>query len=755
MSRRPKETLAVQLFPFLAVLVCTMGSLIFLLLVTTREVRQRAIAFATFRLAQQTRTDDSSTPLLSITAPEPALEEKTVLAIPAAPVVEDDGYEAALADRERELSDLKATWQLKAKLLAKDRDQQKEMLVHKKSIWDVVIEGNRALETEVQQLEGDLGLLAAESAVSTEKTDEAERKQLEQQIAFMRKRLKAAQLADSTSSNDQFQVIPFDPQTGTTRRPILIECTAAGIRFLPEDILITASDLEGFTHKVNPLAAGTGALINYWTVWNMKQRDPRSEPEPYVLMLVRPDGVYAYYVAMKMLDPIRTARGYELVEESAVLKLPDVDFGAKTACQAAVDRLLSERERIYRTAVNSGEGGNVFGGVPGRRADGPGRPIGAPAGEPGSAGSESRRASGNAFTLSDITGGDNAVGSRSWERVENFQGRPRRSGNGGTGMPDGQARSGSSRNGVNPLSGDEAPGELPEESDASSPTSVVNGQSGGRGEKGTRGAASPDGLADGRNSFDTLPPAEEEPEPGMPIGERPGRKSKSAKSSGNTFDGTASSQGSSASEESTNEQERPQGASGGSPSPSRPGRLSDTSGSGRRFPHIPGSPARAARPGERPPKSDMDPDKPLEPEMLAGRRWGYHEAGASIGFEREVRVDVFEDKMILAEKHVIPMGQGDSKAETLERVAMALDLCSREWGRPPQGFFWAPRLKFVVRPEGNAHYEQVNAMMTRAGLGTSHEFAKEPSAVPYGRSNSPNTKPVPKMVIAPKTGGQK
>ena len=43
MSARRSTTPSVQLFPFLAVLVCVMGALIFLLLVTTRRIRQQAI----------------------------------------------------------------------------------------------------------------------------------------------------------------------------------------------------------------------------------------------------------------------------------------------------------------------------------------------------------------------------------------------------------------------------------------------------------------------------------------------------------------------------------------------------------------------------------------------------------------------------------------------------------------------------------------------------------------------------------------
>ena len=141
--------------------------------------------------------------------------------------------------------------------------------------------------------------------------------------------------------------------------------------------------------------------------------------------------------------------------------------------------------------------------------------------------------------------------------------------------------------------------------------------------------------------------------------------------------------------------------------------------------------------------------------MLAGRRWGYCEPGASIGFEREVRVDVSEDKLVIAEKHVIPVGQGETKQETFERFATALDTYSREWGRPPQGFYWTPRLKFVVKPEGNAPYEQVNAMMTRAGLATSHDFAKSSETLKFGRESPAATKPALKTATNPNVGGNR
>jgi hypothetical protein len=778
MSRRSKETLAVQLFPFLAVLVCTMGSLIFLLLVITREIRQRAVAFAAY---QQAQSDDANKaipvlPVMSIPNPEPPPIEIFQTPDPEPVSSHDDAYAAALAERERELSNLKANWRVKANLLGTERDQQRNLLSDHKSLVEASAEKIAALQAEVKRLELELSRLAGETAASEETTDSTDRIILEQQIALMKKRLRAAQVADATTSNDQFQVVPFDPQTGTNRRPILIECTAAGIRFMPEDILITADDMQGFNFKVNPLAVGTGALINYWTAWNRKQRQPQIEPEPYVLLLVRPDGVYSYYVAMKMLEPIRTAQGYELIEESTALNLPEVDPGAKLACQTAVNRLLQERENIYRAAVRGGSTGSVFGGSPGRKGAGTGQSFGTERGLASAGNGGSERSGGNTFTMDDITGGENAVGNRSWERVENFQGRPRGPRSSGIagqqayGMANGNGNSGEPQSG----SDEEWDAESSDDSPSSDPKNPQNrgstkkrsmAQRGAANSKGSqRGGSSNGGKSDpsqsgspqsGMSQSGSSQYGGDEPDSGMPIGERPGRKQKRSNPDGEPADAEDLADVEPDSETGSGD------AGGGEPggtSRTRSGNSAGSSklsgnGSGSRFSHKQGSSTRPARRGEKPSKSTDDPDKPLEPEMLVGRRWGYCEMGASIGFEREVRVDVSEGKLVIAEKHVIPVGEGETRTETLERFATALDGCTREWGRPPQGFFWAPKLKFVVKPEAYGKYEQINGMMTRAGLATSHEFAKDSKSTEFGRATPSTTKPTPKTTVAPRTGG--
>jgi hypothetical protein len=803
MSRRSKETLAVQLFPFLAVLVCTMGALIFLLLVTTREIRQRVVAFAAFQRAEQEQSlaDRTALPLMRIADPDPQpLMRELPASGPTEPqAVVDDGYELARAQRERELSDLKATWRQQTNRLGRDRNEQLGQVEQRKSLAEAAEAQTRQLQSEVHDLELQLGIIAGATAAAETLGDDTERILIEQQIAQLKKRLLAAQLSDSTQKNDQYQVIPFDSQTGTTRRPILIECTAAGIRFLPEDILITAKDMEGFNPKVNPLAVGTAALINYWTAWNLNQRHAHAEAEPYVLLLVRPDGVFAYYVALKMLEPIRTPQGYELIEETTELKLPSTDLGAKMACQTAIDRLLSEREKFARATGRSGAAKGLSGASPNQRGDSAGSQARGDGRDSQTGADRPSRSNGNQFSMNDIQGGEETVGSRSWERIENFQGKPRAGrrtessmGTGDwetadrTSGPQGSAAQGSFARGStsrgSTSQGSAFDGSAPRDETPFDPADSTGSPVAARkspATEGQRNSSLPrNGLPGKGNSSGSeksrtienayLQEGADEFEPGMPIGERPGRKPKRKPANSEGMATDAGQNGEVAGDWETAEdsagvpQDIPQngGAAGhgtrsrDSDSSSSSSRFSDNSSSASRFSHQPNSATRAARPGETPSKSSDQANKPLEPEMLAGHRWGLCDPGAGIGFEREVRVDVAQDELRIAEKHSVRVGQGESKQETLEMFAAALDQHSRTWGRPPQGFFWAPRLKFVVKPNANGQYEQVNAMMTRAGLATSHEFAEDPKGLQFGRTTPALVKPAAKTAFGAKSGAR-
>lgn len=931
MSRQAKEAHGLQVFPFLAVLVCTMGALIFLLLVTTSQIRRRPSESTGAPGIQDIASNDDSASLKPPERgfPEPDVKtDSATIVIPPQPPrdtpakskpikVPDQSYALALAQREREIADLTTKWKIRTNILAKERKRHEAALKEHKSLFDAAVEQADLLKTEVAKLEGQLEQLDREATTAAaDNKDDIERQKVEKQIAEMKRRLLAAQAAEASAENEKFQVIPFDVQTGTTRRPIFIECTATGIRIQPENILITAADLEGFPANINPLAAGTGALINYWMDQNRKQRGAKSAAEPYILLLVRPDGVIAYYVALRMLEPIRTSHGYELVDDSMKLQFPEVDPGARAACQNAIDYIMSERESITRTAVAFGGSASVYGGKLRSRAGSGGSGLGAaPGSDDGSGSGNSGPGSGGkpgdqGFSMSEVTGENKQVGTRSWERVENFLGeRPQRRRASGTasGSNTGSGSPGGSGNGANQFASGNGAGGTPSSSrsrasgttysgsSADGPVGTSRGSSNGRGSttgaasqggpatggapigraaggksmfgddddsapevsqlsqnrsngssgatasgsssgepsvfglngavadtgavgstanpsglpggsrgqqrigtadtgsnqtefrqslngqgmSGVQGSSQPGGMtgqggspmtsggnagpggnrrggssdsSDGGGTFagngsDSAPPFEQQ-NPNVPMGERPGKKKKNANQSGGD-DLAGPGEGSAG--DGTSGDSAGSGSASGRGGRGQRSTLSDNSAGPARDPNG-NRPSASSTQSKRKPSSEPS-DRELEPEMLVGRRWGYCEQGATIGLEREVRVDVTPDKLMIAERYQVAAGNAASRQETFETFATALDRHSREWGRPPQGFHWTPRLRFIVKPEAYGQYEQINSMMTRAGLPTSHELAKTAEKIEYGRDETGPTKPAVKAATKTTTGG--
>lgn len=702
MSQRPRSSQSVALFPFLAVLVCTMGALIFLLLVTTRMISDQAKAEA-----MAAANPAPQVPLLSVTSteppPPPDLPPTVVIEPdkPAEPTV--DVRAIAVEQRQRELDALTAQWQGRIDELNTAREERVRLLSQRQQLSRAAIQRAASMQAELQDLEIKLGRMTGELSASAAATGTPrERIELETQIKELKRRLRAAQ---QSSSEDKFEVVPFDITTGTSRRPILIECTATGLRFIPEDIRITPEDLLGFTPHVNPLVVGASALVNYWTAWNIRQPNPAREPEPYVLLLVRPSGTIAYYVAMKMMADLKQPHGYELIEEDTVLQMPPVDAGAKAACEAAIQRLLAERNQAMRQAslggfgtgrgrIGGGSGsGSLAGGATGGLPGG-GKPGGgAPTGSAGTRADGTRERSGGTaddpggsgeFVLSDIIDKQDSSNGV-WERVENFEGSKRGANAGSGKTASAQGAAGASRAG--------APGT-------------------GAGTGSSKQMVTASGVANQQGTAS-----------------KPGSVPNSS--------GSSESSGIEQLEEGAEDEE----AEDGNPSGSQIRPDIGLGSSGKRS--IPVEDRRSKK------HKHSDRDAPTNPEQLASRHWGISEPGASIGLEREIQVEVEPNRYVIGKKHGVPLIDSDSREDTFVKVVTVIDLQAREWGKPPQGFFWKPSVRFVIADGGDANYERIQSMFERAGLATSREYPHDHS--PEKSETAKTTPPTTTHTPAPAT----
>jgi len=365
---------SVQLFPFLAVLICAMGALILLLLVTTRRMRhvavERAIQEQRAKLAER-----AAAPVR--VAPEPPKgpePEHAPLYVP--PVAIRRAKPVPVVDEEGEAR-LRAEWQTIIDELGRDYSDQVKLLAAIRA--DAVLKQKeqeaekQALEVEQTRLETrkrKAYSIRQETAADIARL-EGEQAQLDAELKKVKKatNIKAEELANQPVP---YTLLPYDGALGTTRRPIIIECDERTLTFRCEGIELTASQLSGFPSEYNPILAGTRALHEYWVVRDRENATLKTPPPPYVLLVVRPKGTVAYYVARKLLEKFEYPFGYELVEEGRELTWPASDDDAVRVCRTAVERVLNERERVM--ARLAGPGGGPAGG-PGASGGGGRYPV--------------------------------------------------------------------------------------------------------------------------------------------------------------------------------------------------------------------------------------------------------------------------------------------------------------------------------------------------------------------------------------------
>lgn len=344
-----------------------MGALIFLLLVTTRRIQKQALqaTLAIEASGEQTSSpDDPPNIATGLAAPSELAVELLPLQAPLT-TTQSAEAESSRANREaqlrweREQADRRAfheaeriARELEAEALRSEWKEAVEELQsdlqHKQSrlakLFDLKNQLHHDIESLEQQERERRQALSQEQAKTAELNTDIDKwtaayrqllaraDQLDQQLERFK--------AERSSQVPETEIVAYDALTGTSRRPILIECREKEIVFAAEGVVLTAKDLSGFPPEYNPLKAGAEALVQHWS------NESGTDGLPYVLLVVRPSGTTAFYVARGLLSKMEHHFGYELLEQDTPLHWPHTDPAAIEACQAAVMRVLRERERV-------------------------------------------------------------------------------------------------------------------------------------------------------------------------------------------------------------------------------------------------------------------------------------------------------------------------------------------------------------------------------------------------------------------------
>lgn len=340
MSRRQRRSLSPNLFPFLAVLVCTLGTLILLLAL----VSQKAEESAEQMVDQQTES--------------------------ARLIAEEERWEAE-------------------KLIEHRRQQTAELDKRRSELAHV--------EDHARRLRDELNTLKQEIEATEREDDSTATAETQNRLVSLRRQTDREKelIRDLEKERDgkppRVVIVPYKGSNGTDRRPIYVECTASAVIIQPEGVRITAGQLDGPMGPGNPLDAALRAVRSHW------QKEDADAPPPYPLLLVRPSGIHAYGASRIAMSTWDDQFGYELIPENLELAFPVKDTILEVKLVGAVqDAVSRSRARIagapskysrftpQRIAASSGTGNTTSGSV----ADGQPNTNPYAAGAAGDSGSE-------------------------------------------------------------------------------------------------------------------------------------------------------------------------------------------------------------------------------------------------------------------------------------------------------------------------------------------------------------------------------
>src|SRR5262245_30251281 len=295
MSRKTaRQQIGVALFPFLAVLICTMGALIVLLVLRVRQGRVDATTIAVAQIG--------------------------------------GGASGEEKERRERLED--AQWQ--RELLEKSRAEKSDELTQARARVAHLEEHTQRLEAQARELleraraidEGKQ--LRAEDLTAAR----AEADRLKKEIEKKKKELDEAK-KKAGDGQEWYALIPYDGRSGTRRRPIYVECTEFGVIIQPEGLLLRAEDFNGPLGPGNPLDSALRAIRDHW-----ERTAGDKAAQPYPLLVVRPSGVIAFDVAAHAIRAWDDEWGYELISDDKQL-----DFGPP---DPALDQVVTKTLAVAR-----------------------------------------------------------------------------------------------------------------------------------------------------------------------------------------------------------------------------------------------------------------------------------------------------------------------------------------------------------------------------------------------------------------------
>ena len=298
--RRRRADLKPETFPFLAVLLAAMGALILLLFIMDR--RAKAVARARLAAATLQSVEDHSREQEAIRAAHQVEWERRRQALHDELAKQAEALALKIRHVSEEEAAARDRLRMEESQAAQVRNQihQQQMAINQDHA-EAEARKQKAAQAAAQAMAQAIAQAAAQLHAA-----EAERARLSEELRHLEQTL--ADLKTVRQRNPKtFALVPYRGKHGDTRPPLCVECTNAGLIFQPEAKTISGSEEAAVRREVEHRAAG-------------KAHDGQL---PYVLFLVRPDGILSYYQALGALKGVDLDFGYEFVDAGWVLEFPE------------------------------------------------------------------------------------------------------------------------------------------------------------------------------------------------------------------------------------------------------------------------------------------------------------------------------------------------------------------------------------------------------------------------------------------------
>lgn len=287
---RASRHLKPETFPFLAVLLCALGSLILMLLVMDRRAKAVARAKAARAALQLTGEQEKR----RAEEEKRRAEARRLREQAAAVLLEEENRLREQVEAARSRTEAAAAESTAAE--GKAREMQARLQSEQQALSQDE-EAAKAARARASAAAGEVERVRTEAAKLA-----TDLERLERQLAALK--------AKRQREQQTYSLVPYRGKHGDNRKPLYLECGPHGLVFHPDRLALEGADLtvgrlrEEVERRVARLTDG---------------KTKRGKEPVYLFFLVRPDGINRYYETVAALSGLEVDFGYELVEQDWVL----------------------------------------------------------------------------------------------------------------------------------------------------------------------------------------------------------------------------------------------------------------------------------------------------------------------------------------------------------------------------------------------------------------------------------------------------